>query len=290
MRLTEWTLYRLARAFYRSEVAHSDTMKASLQSWEGIDDYRRAEMQKILAAAKRYGVGLDGKRLLDLGCGDGAITVQYLTQGASSVVGVDIDPMLIRRARKLHHDTRARFVLGTDQSIPVEANSVDVAISYDVFEHLGCMDVILSELHRVLVPGARMLIGTWSWRHPFAPHLWAVMPVPWAHLVVSEKTLLRACRRVYESDWYVPNVHDVDDGGARKVKYTEDAIPTSYLNKFLIREFEQAFRRAGFSFQTHAIPFGSSYAQWTRPFVRSGWGRELLSGYVWFVVRKSQTG
>jgi len=132
-----------------------------------------------------------------------------------------------------------------------------------------------------------VLIGTWSWRHPFAPHLWAVMPVPWAHLLVSERTLLKACRRVYHAPWYSPNRHDFDAAGRRLPdKYTETAISRDYLNHYLISDFEQAFRAAGFSCRTETIPFGSRYARWTRPFTRVPWLREFLSGYVWFILNK----
>jgi len=80
-----------------------------------------------------------------------------------------------------------------------------------------------------IMPAAtsRMLIGTWEWHRPFAPHLWSTMPVPWAHLIVSERTLLRACRRVYHAAWYVPTFHDFDVDGSRKHdRYTEDRIST----------------------------------------------------------------
>src|SRR5262249_18705078 len=152
-------------------------------------------------------------------------------------------------------------------SIPIEDSTIDAVISYDVFEHVSNPQVISEELWRILRPSGWVLIGTWSWRHPFAPHLWAVMPVPWAHLLASERTLLKACRRVYHAPWYRPNRHDFDAAGRRLAdKYTEPAISRDYLNHYLIRDFEGAFRAAGFSCQTDAIPFGSRYAVWTQPF------------------------
>jgi hypothetical protein len=148
-------------------------------------------------------------------------------------------------------------------------------------------DVILSELYRVLRPGAQALIGTWSWRHPFAAHLWAVMPVPWAHLLVSETTLFKVCRRVYHSPWYVPNMHDCDAEGNRiPDRFTQQSISRDYLNRFLIADFQRAFASAGFVCQTYLVPFGSPCAKWTRPLVRVPWLREFVSGYAWFVLTK----
>ena len=169
----------------------------------------------------------------------------------------------------------------------MDDESIDVIISYDVFEHVSRPGPILAELRRLLRPGGRILIGTWSWKHPFAPHLWSVMPVPWAHVIFSEKTMLRVCRRVYHSPWYVPDMHDFDEDGSRLPdKFTNDSISTDYLNKYLLTDFEKAFRGAGFECTTHAVPFGSKYARWTSAFLGVPGLREFLSGYVWFVLEK----
>jgi SAM-dependent methyltransferase len=82
------------------------------------------------------------------------------------------------RAATLCRDSRVEFVQNTTTGIPLPDQSIDVFISYDAFEHVSQPAANLRELHRILVRGGRGLIGTWSWRHPFAPHLWAVMPVP----------------------------------------------------------------------------------------------------------------
>ena len=176
------------------------------------------------------------------------------------------------------------FLLSTVDRLPLPDASVDTAVSYDVFEHVEKPAALANELARVVRDDGMALIGTWSWCHPFAPHLWSVMPVPWAHLVVSERTLLAACRRLYHSGWYVPNRHDFDAAGQRKKdKYTETALPRSYLNQYRIRDFERAFSEAGWSVETHAIAFGS--IRRLQPLLRFRPVRDWLSGYVWFVLR-----
>jgi hypothetical protein len=114
------------------------------------------------------------------------------------------------------------------------------------------------------------------------------MPVPWAHVVVSERTLLRACRRVYNSRWYVPTMYDFDENGERNTdKYAHESISGDYLNKLLIRDFEKVFSNAGFACATRLVPFGSKAARWTRVFLRVPWLREFFAGYVWFVLTKA---
>ncbi|RIK78252.1 MAG: hypothetical protein DCC68_15735 [Planctomycetota bacterium] len=287
MKISERLLYRLVRLFYRTEVAHSPEMKQALQDIESFDAYRGAEIARILEACDRYDIPIAGRRVLDFGCNDGAISPKYLQRGALSVVGVDVDEEAIGRAQANRRDDGLSFVKSNVDGVPLEDESIDTIVSYDVFEHVSEPKAILSELRRILAPSGQILIGTWSWRHPFAPHLWAVMPVPWAHMFFSERTILRVCRRVYHSPWYVPNMHDFDANGERLAdKYTNDMISTDYLNKYLIVDFEATFESVGFDCQTHCVPFGSKYARWTGFLLRAPWVREFLSGYVWFVLSK----
>ena len=135
--------------------------------------------------------------------------------------------------------------------------------------------------------GAKMLIGTWGWGHPFAPHLWATMPVPWAHVVCSEDSALRACRRVYNAPWYVPNMHDLDENGLRKPKFLNESISKDYLNKLWIKDFEKVFRECGLRFVIHPRPFGSKFARWSVVFLKVPWLRESMTGYLWIVLEKT---
>jgi hypothetical protein len=114
------------------------------------------------------------------------------------------------------------------------------------------------------------------------------MPVPWAHLFFSERTLLRTCRRVYHSPWYEPTLYDLDEHGRKRSDaYSADAISTQYLNKYLIRDFERVFRESGLEWRVYLEPFGSKWARWTRLFLRVPYLRELFASYVWVVLRKA---
>jgi ubiquinone/menaquinone biosynthesis C-methylase UbiE len=288
MWISEQILFWLARSMYRTEIAHSSEMKKALQQVDAFDTYRANETNRILKEMDRYCIPITGQTIMDFGCNDGAISAEYLCRGAKRVIGVDIDERSLQRARELHGDERLTFVQSTVSTIPLEDRSVDSIISYDVFEHVSQPGAILKELYRILTPGGKALIGTWSWGHPFAPHLWSTMPVPWAHVFFSEKTILRVCRRVYHSAWYIPNMHDYNEEGQKKAdKFTHEAISTDYLNKYSIQDFERAFVVAGFDYKTYPVSFGSQYARWTRIFLPVPWLREFMAGYVWFVLIKS---
>lgn len=287
MLIAEIALYNLARTLYRTEVAHSSAMKQALSDRAVLDVYRAEGVTRVLAAAERFGLSLAGADILDLGCSDGSLTVQYAACGPRSIVGIDVDAEAIARARRLRSAPGIEYRVSSTTELPLESNAVDVILCYDVFEHVSNPPVMLAECRRVLRPGGRMLIGTWGWCHPFAPHLWSTMPVPWAHVLVSERTLLRACRRVYHAPWYVPTFHDFNvDGTRKKDRYTEDRLSTDYLNKYRVRDFERAFEKSDLRWQVRLQPFGSRLARWTQPLLHIRYLREFVHGYLWALLEK----
>lgn len=285
MTVSETILFFLAKRLYRTNISLPAEAKASTINQDESSIRRSSEFDSIFSAAKRYGVELAGKTLLDFGCNDGAVTVGYLEAGASRVIGVDIDESAIQRACALHPIDGLDFLLSTPQGIPLENDAVDTVISFDVFEHVSDVEGILAELFRIIRPGGQVLFGVCGgWFHPFAPHLRAVMPVPWAHVLFSEKTVLRVCRKVYNAEWYTPQFYDLDSSGNKiKDKYSGDEISTSYLNKYLLKDFEEALKKSGFQWQMHLVPFGYKYAGLL---IAIPWFREFFTGYAWFVLRK----
>jgi 2-polyprenyl-3-methyl-5-hydroxy-6-metoxy-1,4-benzoquinol methylase len=288
MWISEQILYFLVKCLYRTEIAHSCEMKKALTARDELNTYRSRQHDLIMAAASKYGIDINGKVVLDLGCNEGSITTCYANLGASRVFGVDIDETAIEKAKARYQLPNVSFHASTTRSIPLADASVDVIICYDVFEHVAQPADILKECRRVLAPGGKMLIGTWGWYHPFAPHLWSTMPVPWAHVVFSERTVLRVCRRVYRAPWYVPTMHDMDEKGQKLPdKFLSEHISLDYLNKLLIRDYEWHFRQSGLKYKVNAQPFGSKLAFWTRPFIHAPWVREFLTSYIWVVLEKT---
>jgi SAM-dependent methyltransferase len=96
-------------------------------------------------------------RVLDLGCGNGAL-LQRLAPRISGALGVDASAAMVERARRrcagLPH-VRIERVEGPE--LPAEDGSIDVAISMLSFRYLD-WDPLLVELRRVLRPSGRLIV------------------------------------------------------------------------------------------------------------------------------------
>ncbi len=120
-----------------------------------------------------------GKRVLDFGCGLGALSRIAEEMGAAEVTGVDIKPMWIEQAKSVG-GSRCTFQLEPDpHKISLPDSSVDVILSCWMLEHVMTYEDLIREWARVLTPGGRVLI-LWSvWRHPYGHHMHTIVPVPW---------------------------------------------------------------------------------------------------------------
>ena len=99
------------------------------------------------ALFKRY-VGGPGRRVLDLGCRDGALTQAYLD--GNDIVGVDADREALAEASRLGIETKWADL---DQPLELPDAGFDVVVAGELLEHLRDPQRLVSEARRVLRPG-----------------------------------------------------------------------------------------------------------------------------------------
>jgi 2-polyprenyl-6-hydroxyphenyl methylase/3-demethylubiquinone-9 3-methyltransferase len=109
---------------------------------------------------------VDGRVVLDAGCGGGLVAARLAEAGAS-VVGLDASlPSLAVAARAV--PKRFAPVAGSLERVPLADASVDAVVAADVLEHVGDLPAVVAELARVLAPGGLLLFDTvnrtaWAW-------------------------------------------------------------------------------------------------------------------------------
>lgn len=107
-----------------------------------------------------------GERILDVGCGPGFYTAELLDQVGpeGSVVGVDQSEQMLALAERrcAAHDNVA-FHLGDATTLHVADGSFDVALSVQVLEYVADGTTALTEMHRALRVGGRILVWDVDW-------------------------------------------------------------------------------------------------------------------------------
>lgn len=104
-----------------------------------------------------------GRRVLDVGCGPGALS-EWLADHGASVIGIDVSPEMIRIA-STRLDNRARFIVA-DATEPLSflpSASVDLVVASLVLHYVCDWVGVLAEWNRVLAPGGAAVFST---HHP----------------------------------------------------------------------------------------------------------------------------
>jgi ubiquinone/menaquinone biosynthesis C-methylase UbiE len=101
-----------------------------------------------------------GARMLEVGCGTGAVTrALAMLPAVESVIGVDPSPGFLISARKLADGVpNVEFVEGDAEALPVEAGSVDAVVFHTTLCHVASPDDALEEAFRVLRSGGRLAV------------------------------------------------------------------------------------------------------------------------------------
>jgi ubiquinone/menaquinone biosynthesis C-methylase UbiE len=109
------------------------------------------------------GVELDGKTVLDLGCGFGLTCMTLALLGARRVHGVDIAQPMLRTFRACLDGpggrARALPVAASGGALPYPAGSFDLVLIVEALSHTLEPSACLREAHRVLKPGGTLVIA-----------------------------------------------------------------------------------------------------------------------------------
>ncbi len=137
---------------------------------------------------------LDGKKVLDFGCGMGGMSLWYAKNWRCQVHGVDIDRHHIAIANDLRVKHGVKNVLFEVRNVldaPVE-EKYDFIVLNDVAEHISLpiLKAIFRELSRSLAFGGSIFVSYPPWKSPYASHVQHVVGIPWCQFL-PQKMLLR---------------------------------------------------------------------------------------------------
>lgn len=116
--------------------------------------------------------------LLDIGCGRRAENLKYLADKAKVRIGVDVDEFTYEGDDLILYQESAT-------SMPsVKDNSVDLAYSASLMEHIEDIDAALQEIHRVLKPGSKYIwLAPNLYHYPY--YISSFVPNSWHPFIVN---------------------------------------------------------------------------------------------------------
>lgn len=115
-------------------------------------------------------VDLQGRAILDVGCGAGQMTARIATQGeAQRVVGAEVDEVQLRKNREREWPAGVAFARCGAEALPFGDASFDGITLFKSLHHVPvpAMDEAFRQLQRVLRPGGWLFISEPVYDGPF---------------------------------------------------------------------------------------------------------------------------
>jgi SAM-dependent methyltransferase len=221
----------IARIIYRFDRLFPPVRVGGRESGEAYSHWEYESGRALLAEYADHFGPLQGRSVLDIGCGLGGKTVAYTEAGAWAV-GVDIAPEHIAQSISF---ARARgaaipFLVGDAGALPFPDCVFDLVVANDAMEHFPDPEAALAEIVRVVRPGGVIYLFFTPWGSPLGSHLYDYIRTPWCHLLFPEPLLREILAAVLEGK-------GVEDPGVRADRLI-DAY-RSELNRITVREYRR---------------------------------------------------
>jgi len=144
-----------------------DSQKSSKDVWASGDLYEPYVGRWSRLVAREFLTWLEvpaQKRWLDVGCGTGALSQTILaTNDPETLKGIDRSDGFVEYARNKVNDQRATFEVGDAQSLPVDSNIYDSAISGLVLNFVLQPEKMISEMARAVKDAGVVAVYVWDY-------------------------------------------------------------------------------------------------------------------------------
>jgi len=100
-----------------------------------------------------------GKKVLDLGCGNGYGT-HFLSSCAESVTGVDISKEAVQFSKEHFKAENLNYTVMDATKLEFDSGSFDCVVSFEVLEHVSDYEKMIGEASRVLKEAGVLILAT----------------------------------------------------------------------------------------------------------------------------------
>jgi SAM-dependent methyltransferase len=138
--------------------SHELDQVGSAEFFEHLDKIKREDVERFSFSYWDFNA-YPGKKVLDVGCGPGWITVMY-AQGGARLTAVDLTLSAVKLAKGFlaYRGLAALVQQANAEALPFEDDSFDLVVSSGVLHHTPDFMKAMRECHRVLRPGGEAKI------------------------------------------------------------------------------------------------------------------------------------
>jgi O-antigen biosynthesis protein len=122
--------------------------------WELVPEFGGGPPPHLVAFVHSLG---QAERALDLGCGDGRLTAEL---DALKLFAADVSTVALERARSRLDSDVQLIEIEPDADLPLEDSQFDLVLCAETLEHVRDVQLLLSEIRRVLRPGGTLAVTT----------------------------------------------------------------------------------------------------------------------------------
>ncbi len=210
------------------------------EGYEALEGYNKdADLGLGCGLPTEFARIQEGHTVLDLGSGAGndVFIARRLAGETGRVIGLDMTEAMIAQAQKNNRKLgyqNVEFVLGDIEDMPLEENSIDVAISNCVMNLVPDKDKAYAEVYRVLRPGGHFSISDIVLRGELPPALQEAAAM-YAGCVAG----------AMQKEGYLAAIERAGFSNIRIDKERQLHLPDELLLDFLSPEELKAFRDSG---------------------------------------------
>ena len=156
-------------------------------------------LQERSARIQLEGLDLSGLRVLDIGCGTGAVADIALVHGAEKAICGDISLWMLREGKRKRSgkDSGYTFCQLDAEDLPYADNSFDAVMSGMTFGLLPDQDKVVREMVRVVKPGGLVSVGAHGPEHY------------WEAIDASFRCITKRYILAYRVEWWPREERDI---------------------------------------------------------------------------------
>lgn len=148
-------------------------------------------------------IDIDGKNVLDLGCGYGGYS-KALKKNSADVIGLDFNPY--------HSKDELSMIKGDALFTPFPDNSFDIIICTSLIEHVADPQSLLMEIHRILKSGCFFILSFPPFYTPIGGHQFAPYHLLGEKVAIRIKKFLTRGKKLLNENSEVVSFNNAFEG------------------------------------------------------------------------------